>query len=327
MGYNWLRLYKDVRNDHKLQTMPPELFRQLINLWTLALEGEPYGRLPATPEEVGWVLRKSEKEASRILAELRALGLLDEDEATGLLVPHNWDARQYISDHNGAQRVAAFRERQKELGLLTEASKKVHSNGIANVSSNVTSNVSRNGPDTDTDTDTELDLLLSPNLSTKVLNRKGLRGDVGGPASAASPTPPAAPSKERTGNKTPKKGTAIPENFRATILVDANIAWALSYLEGATRDEILDITENFIERCQAQGTVYKNWLAAWKYWVRNEKKYGKGKSYATNRREGWGTPGTPGATNVRGNSNQLAGKYESVLLGGSVPPAKGDSPS
>ena len=323
MAYEWLRLYKDVRNDPKLQTLPPELFRQLINIWTVAADGKPYGRLPKDLDSLGWVLRKTPKELTRILDYLREQGLLDEDEETGLLLPHNWDVRQHISDHTGADRTRAFRERQRELGMRNGKG-----NVLSNVLGNVTDNVSCDDQDTDTDTDTDLDIILSPRLSSNDKHNLGGRGVTGGPASAVPPGPPAPagskPKKERTGNRTPKKGTTLPANFRAETLIEPNIRWALETLPGATLPDLEGITDAFILRAERDGTVYKNWLAAWKYWVRNEKKWGK---YGHGKTNGSGSSGAaePGRPTSIGKPNdQLAGAYAD-LLGGSVPRTGRDS--
>jgi hypothetical protein len=57
----------------------------------------------------------------------------------------------------------------------------------------------------------------------------------------------------------------IPEDFKPT-------APMLAYIETARPD--LDpptFTRNFITRCEAKGYLYKNWEAAWRNWVNNEK--------------------------------------------------------
>jgi len=70
-----------------------------------------------------------------------------------------------------------------------------------------------------------------------------------------------------------KKLMPIPDDFKPT-------ARMLTYITTNRPDLNPQIfTRNFITRCQAKGYLYKNWDAAWRNWVNNEKvtTNGKGK--------------------------------------------------
>src|SRR5262245_30923490 len=68
------------------------------------------GRVPPI-EEVAFKLRITEAKAGAILDDLVARGLLDEFE--GVLRPHNWDGRQFVTDHSAASRMRNMRERKR----------------------------------------------------------------------------------------------------------------------------------------------------------------------------------------------------------------------
>lgn len=141
----WLRLYVDLIDSEKIQTLPPEDFRLLINLWCLAKECD--GVLPS-PARIAWRLRDVTGDVTVALQRLVRDGLLDEKD--GVLTPHDWAEHQY--EHSGSRdRMRKYRERQrsekKEVTerdakkSVTRASHKRHCDA----------------PDTDTDTDTDSD--------------------------------------------------------------------------------------------------------------------------------------------------------------------------
>jgi hypothetical protein len=123
----WFRVYDDLIDDPKVQRLDPTLFKTLINLWCLASANE--GVIPAI-DEIAFKLRMKPEKAQRMLSELRATGLIDDDERGAR--PHNWDSRQFISD-GSTSRVKRFRERHR----------------------NVSPAVSGTTPETETETETE----------------------------------------------------------------------------------------------------------------------------------------------------------------------------
>jgi hypothetical protein len=118
----WFRVYVELVDDPKVQRLDPSLFKALINLWCLASAKD--GVLPLIDEKA-FKLRMKPEKAQRVLTELRAAGLIDDDERG--VRPHNWDERQFTSD-GSTPRVKRFRERRRnvspavsETGPETEA--------------------------------------------------------------------------------------------------------------------------------------------------------------------------------------------------------------
>lgn len=107
MSGRWFRLYEDVLNDPKLQKLPAETFRGLINIWCIASANN--GRLPPMGN-LGFLLRMSDADACQLIVDLDKAGLLDTHE--DYTCPHNWDGRQFKSDHV-SERVKRHRERRR----------------------------------------------------------------------------------------------------------------------------------------------------------------------------------------------------------------------
>jgi hypothetical protein len=105
----WFRVYDDLVDDPKIQRLDPTLFKALINVWCLASAND--GVLPPI-DEIAFKLRIKTEKARRLLNELRAAGLVDDDERGAR--PHNWDQRQFISD-GSTSRVKRFRERRRNV--------------------------------------------------------------------------------------------------------------------------------------------------------------------------------------------------------------------
>jgi len=131
----WFRVYVDLVDDPKVQRLDSSLFKALINLWCLASAND--GVLPPI-DEIAFKLRIKPEKAQRVLSELRAAGLIDDDERG--VCPHNWDKRQFTSDES-TLRVKRFRERRgnvspavSETGPETEAEaeRKIPSQGSMN---------------------------------------------------------------------------------------------------------------------------------------------------------------------------------------------------
>jgi hypothetical protein len=105
MSY-WFRVYDDLVDDPKVQQLDPPLFKALINFWCLASAND--GVLPSI-DVIAFKLRMKPEKAQRVLDQLRAAGLVDDDEKGAR--PHNWDQRQFKSDVSTV-RVKRFRERR-----------------------------------------------------------------------------------------------------------------------------------------------------------------------------------------------------------------------
>jgi len=114
----WFRLYTDILNDPKVQRLKPEDFKHWINLLCIAKEGD--GLLPSI-EDTAFRLRITEADAQRLIEELVKRGLIDQTEG-GLLEPHNWDSRQFISDEDPTAAIRARRYRTNK-SSVTDASR------------------------------------------------------------------------------------------------------------------------------------------------------------------------------------------------------------
>lgn len=105
----WWRAYDDALNNPKLQRLSAALFRSWFNLCCLSSKNG--GSLPAL-DVIAFALRCSEPQAARIIADLKAAGLVD-SVGEGFEM-HDWKDHQYQSD-SSTERVKRFRERSKEV--------------------------------------------------------------------------------------------------------------------------------------------------------------------------------------------------------------------
>jgi hypothetical protein len=107
----WFRLYDDLVDDPKIQRLPGETVKALLNLWCLASQND--GLLPAH-DDIAFKLRMKPAKVQHLLSVLGECGLVDSDE-TGLR-PHNWNARQFksdVTDPTAALRQKTYRGRVK----------------------------------------------------------------------------------------------------------------------------------------------------------------------------------------------------------------------
>lgn len=108
----WFRVYDDLVDDPKVQRLPGETVKSLLNLWCLASQNE--GRLPAA-DDIAFKLRMTPAKVAKLLSVLGECGLIDSDEDG--LRPHNWNGRQYksdVTDPTAALRQKAYRKRNKD---------------------------------------------------------------------------------------------------------------------------------------------------------------------------------------------------------------------
>ena len=102
----WFRLYADVYRNPKVGRLSDKVFRLWISCLCLAAENS--GKLPPD-RDIAYHLRISNKSLDEGVVCLQNEGLVDRDE--GVLVPHNWDSRQFKSDVS-TPRVQEFRKRR-----------------------------------------------------------------------------------------------------------------------------------------------------------------------------------------------------------------------
>lgn len=104
----WFRIYDEALDDHKVQSLSPDLFRTWFNL--LCVASRENGVLP-TVEKLAFSLRVSIHDMQSRLDELILLGLLDIREDRKI-EPHNWPKRQWKSD-DSKERVRKHREAKR----------------------------------------------------------------------------------------------------------------------------------------------------------------------------------------------------------------------
>jgi hypothetical protein len=139
----WFRFYDEALNDHKVQSLSPDLFKTWVNLLCVASRNE--GVLPSA-DRLSFELRVSAHEMQTRLDDLVLLGLLD-IRADKRLEPHNWAKRQWKSD-DSKERVRKHRASKQPCN--------------ADVTVTVTP------PETEADTETEEDTPLPPTGAVKV---------------------------------------------------------------------------------------------------------------------------------------------------------------
>ena len=103
----WFRLYEQVLDDPKVQSLPAETFKHWINILCLAKRND--GVLPSL-SDIAFSLRISASSADKLLKTLTDRRLIDVNGDD--LIPHNWNGRQYKSDVS-TERVKRFRKRNE----------------------------------------------------------------------------------------------------------------------------------------------------------------------------------------------------------------------
>lgn len=124
----WWRAYDEAVDDPKLILLTDKQHRAWFNLCCITSQNG--GTLPPIAV-IAVKLRTSVGKAKHMVAQLVALGLIDED-GNGSFAPHNWKGRQFQSDVS-TDRVKRFRGKKR----------------------NVSSTVSETPPDTEADTEAE----------------------------------------------------------------------------------------------------------------------------------------------------------------------------
>lgn len=132
----WFRFYGEALNDHKVQSLSPELFKTWVNLLCVASLNN--GLFPSV-DRLAFELRVSAHEMQSRLDDLILAGLIDV-RSDRQLEPHNWSERQWKSD-DSKERVRKHRALKRQRN--------------DDVTVTVTS------PDTESDTDTEAEEVQS----------------------------------------------------------------------------------------------------------------------------------------------------------------------
>lgn len=129
MSGHWFRCYDELVDDPKVQMLSDKIFRGLINLWCLASRNG--GEIPDI-KDVAFSLRISPGKASRLLADLAEVGLIEYEETVAR--PHNWDGRQFksdVTDPTAAGRNKRYRQRIADRNETSNGDRIAHRNAHA----------------------------------------------------------------------------------------------------------------------------------------------------------------------------------------------------
>lgn len=111
----WLRLYVDVYDNPKVQSLPASLFRSWVNILCIAKKfGGKSGRLPL--ENLAFYLRCEPRDVDPIIGELIRAGLVEyaDDSGDRILRPKDWTERQMVDWSLSTERVKKHRQRLKK---------------------------------------------------------------------------------------------------------------------------------------------------------------------------------------------------------------------
>jgi hypothetical protein len=109
----WWRAYDEAVDDPKLCLLTDKQHRAWFNLCCITSQND--GKLPPIAA-VAFKLRMTVDKAKSIVAELVALGLIDNDD--GVFAPHNWGGRQYktdVTDPTTAIRSKRYRDKKRDV--------------------------------------------------------------------------------------------------------------------------------------------------------------------------------------------------------------------
>lgn len=104
----WFRLYNEILNDPKVQSLDGNTFKAWINLLCVASQCNT----TCNVTDVSFHLRCTQKEAADYILTLVDAGLFHNND--GILSPNNWDKRQYKSD-SSKERVERHREKKRNV--------------------------------------------------------------------------------------------------------------------------------------------------------------------------------------------------------------------
>ena len=105
---SWFRIHTSLRDNAKIQLLAPKDFKNLINLWCLAKDGD--GVIPTVPE-IAFKLRMTD---AQVRNAIESLPQLIEPKEDGTFRAHDLNEHQYQSDVS-TNRVKQFRERQRNV--------------------------------------------------------------------------------------------------------------------------------------------------------------------------------------------------------------------
>ena len=239
----WFRAYTEMVDDEKLRLLAFEDRWHFVALLCLKGQGliDEGGSL--LMRKVAVKLGLSVREVEEVARRLAEVGLID---AT-TLQPLAWDNRQMKSD-SSAERVKAYRERQKKVKTPEENNGNATGNGVCNVT------VTAQEEDTDTDKEEE----------ETVTSFKG-RGGNSRPDAAPAATPP--PPKAAKASKS-STATRLPDDWQ---LPQSWGQWAMAERQDLSADDVRREAQVFADYWHAKAGADArklDWQATWRNWVR-----------------------------------------------------------
>ena len=124
----WFRMYADAVDDEKLRLLAFEDRWHFVAILCLKANGTLDSDAPFLERRIAVKLGVQLRELDEIKRRLEEVGLID-----NRWQPIAWDKRQFQSDHNGAERVRRWRERQKQLANGDVTLQERHSNALEQI--------------------------------------------------------------------------------------------------------------------------------------------------------------------------------------------------
>ena len=133
MAKTWFRIHaagsSSLPDNRKIQSLPPPLFKWLVNLWCFACRNN--GILPSF-EDIAWTMRCTIKQVEAAVSQLQEKRFID--TVDGHFVAHDWGEHQFETD-TSYERVKRFRERKRNVSVTERNSdSETDDNGPRNVS-------------------------------------------------------------------------------------------------------------------------------------------------------------------------------------------------
>ena len=237
----WFRLYEEVVDDPKVQRLPAPVFKAWINL--LCATSRNGGAIRR--DDAPFILRVDPVTANSRVHDLIAGGVFEDHD--GVLVPHNWNGRQFKSD-SSAERMKRHRQRHRDVAR----------NGAGDGGRNVTSDGAGNVT------------VASPVTPPEYRDRKAEAETEPPPLASLAASPagagdaPQAETAEIQGKSAnAKRGSRLPDDFEPD--VNDGLAQGLSLAE--TLREI-DRFRDYWRGAPGRHGVKSDWPATWRNWCR-----------------------------------------------------------
>jgi hypothetical protein len=235
----WFRVYASIVDDDKLLLLADEDAMKYVKLLALKCSGVLDSTAPYLERRIALKLRISENGLLEVKRRLMEVGLIDDN-----FQPIAWQKRQFMSDHNGADRMRKYRERQRDVNV-TSPLRHVTANALRE------SDVLETESETESEEETESER-SQPSLST---NHKQDTP----PQSGGSPEGDAA--RKRAAPRGTKR-TPVDWQPDADLLAEIRAECPDVDIQAALRE---------MRDCEFR-TAHTDWPATFRNWVRREQK-------------------------------------------------------